>query len=201
TKTARRVGFDARPVVGGVFLEMLYHKSLWQKYAARDTTKAANWAPFPPPEKMSVVLPAADTQSAIWEYTLVRPTGNWTSPDYNDSSWERGKSGFGAPGTPGAVVGTLWKTDDIWLRREVNIAPAKYDDLEGWLHHDEGAEIYINGVLALKASGYICNYDAFPLTPAGKAALKPGQDLIAVHCHQTVGGQYIDFGLVDVERN
>ena len=201
TKSAERVGFDARPVVGGVFLEMLYDKPVWKKYARHDKTKASNWAPIPTPEKMTVILPAADNQAAIWDYTLARPNGDWTSPGYDDSSWARGKSGFGTAGTPGAVIGTVWQTDDIWLRREVTITPTNYDDLEGWLHHDEDAEVYINGVLALKTSGFISNYDAFPLTPAGKAALKPGKNVIAVHCHQTVGGQYIDFGLVDVQKH
>lgn len=201
TKTARRVGFDARPVVGGVFLEMLYKKPVWHKYAGRDKTKAANWAPIPAPEKMTVILPAADEEPATWSYTLNKPDGDWTSTDYNDSSWARGMSGFGTPGTPGAIIGTIWNTDDIWLRREVNITPTNYDDLEGWLHHDEDAEIYINGVLALRSSGFICNYDTFPLTAAGKAALRPGRNVIAVHCHQTTGGQYIDFGLKDVQDN
>jgi len=76
-----------------------------------------------------------------------------------------------------------------------------YDELQGWLHHDEDAEVYINGVLALKTAGFISRYEAFPLTPQGVAALRPGKNLIAVHCHQTVGGQYIDFGLVDVQTN
>lgn len=201
TKTARKVGFDARPVVGGVFLEMLYDKPVWHKYASRDKTRAARWAPIPPPEKMTVILPAANTQPAIWSYTLAHPVGDWTSVNYDDSSWARGKSGFGTPETPGAIIGTVWQTDDIWLRREVDIKPTNYDDLEGWLHHDEDAEVYINGVLALKAAGYITGYDTFPLTPDGKAALKPGRNVIAVHCHQTVGGQYIDFGLVDVQTN
>jgi hypothetical protein len=201
TKTAQRVGFDARPVVGGVFLQMLYNKTAWQKYAARDQTKAANWAAIPEPPKVTVILPAADKQPAIWSYTTTRPIGNWMKPDFDASSWGRGKSGFGTPGTPGAFIGTVWSTDDIWLRREVTISPATYDDLEGWLHHDEDAEVYINGVLALKTSGFIVNYDAFPLTAAGKAALKPGRNVIAIHCHQTTGGQYVDFGLVDVQTN
>jgi hypothetical protein len=201
TKTARRVGFDARPVVGGVFIQMLYNKTDWQKYAGRDETKAANWAPIPAMPKVTVILPAADKQPAMWSYTTARPVDGWKYPGFNDSTWRRGKSGFGTPGTPGAFIGTIWKTDDIWLRREIDLSPATYDDLEAWFHHDEDAEVYINGVLALKTSGFIVNYDAFPLTAAGKAALKPGKNVIAVHCHQTVGGQYVDFGLVDVQTN
>ena len=201
TKTARRVGFDARPVVGGVFIQMLYNKTDWQKYAAQDVTKAANWAPLPAMPKVTVILPAADKQPAMWSYTMTQPVDGWMGPAFNDSSWGRGKSGFGTPGTPGAVIGTIWNTDDIWLRREIDLSPATYDDLEAWFHHDEDAEVYINGVLALKTSGFIVNYDTFPLTAEGKAALKPGKNLIAVHCHQTVGGQYVDFGLVDVQTN
>jgi hypothetical protein len=67
---------------------------------------------------------------------------------------------------------------------------------QGWLHHDEDAEVYINGVLAIVANGFITGYDAFSLTPQGRPALKPGKILIAIYCHQTIGGQYIDFGLV-----
>jgi hypothetical protein len=148
-----------------------------------------------------VIVPAADTKRAIWDYTITRPTGNWMGRQFDDSSWKRGESGFGTAGTPGAIIGTVWRTDDIWLRREVNLPAGNYDDIEGWLHHDEDVEVYINGVLAVKAAGYITGYDVFPLTPQGEAALKPGKNVIAIHCHQTVGGQYVDFGLVDVEKN
>lgn len=200
TKTARKVGFDARPVVGGVFLEMLYNKAIWHKYAARDQTRAANWAAIPSAPKMSVILPAADTRPAIWHYTTTRPADGWMNPRFQDS-WKQGISGFGTVGTPGSVIGTTWRTGDIWLRREVDLPAQNYDEPEAWLHHDEDVEVYINGALAFKASGFISNYDAFPLTPAGKAALKPGKNLIAIHCHQTFGGQYVDFGLVDVQNN
>ena len=202
TKTARKVGFTARPVVGGVFLQMLYDKAAWQKYAARDKTKAANWAAIPVAPKMTVILPAADTHPAIWNYTTAQPADAWMNSSFDDSSWKRGPSGFGSAGTPGAVVGTPWRTGDIWLRREVEMpTEGEYDELHAWFYHDEDAEVYINGVLALKRSGYISGYDTFPLTAEGKAALKPGKNLIAIHCHQTVGGQYVDFGLVDVQNN
>lgn len=200
TKSGARVGFDARPVVGGVFLQMLYDKSTWQKYAGRDQTKASNWAAMPREPKMTVVLPAADQQPAMWNYTTTKPADNWMNPGFDDSQWKHGQGGFGTAGTPGAVIGTVWQTDDIWLRREINLAPADFDNFSAWLHHDEDVEVYINGVLAVSDAGFITSYDTFPLTAPAKAALKSGRNLIAIHCHQTVGGQYVDFGLVDIQN-
>jgi hypothetical protein len=61
--------------------------------------------------------------------------------------------------------------------------------------HDEDVEIYVNGVLAASAPGYVGDDVTLPMNAAGRAALKRGENLIAVHCHQTVGGQYIDVGI------
>jgi hypothetical protein len=201
TKTARKVGFDARPVVGGVFLQMLYNQEIWHKYAARDKTKAANWAPMPVPPKITVVVPAADTQPALWNYTITAPAANWMDQGFDDSAWPQGESGFGTAGTPGAIIGTTWQSGDIWLRREINLPVQDCDQLQAWLHHDEDAEVYINGMPALRAGGFVSAYDVFPLTPEGRAALKPGKNLIAIHCHQTTGGQYVDLGFVRVQNN
>lgn len=201
TKTARRVGFTARPVVGGVFAQMLYRKNVWRKWAGRDQTKAAGWAPMPRPPKISEVVPAADTSPAVWRYTTTRPASGWDQPGFEDSSWLRGQSGFGTPNTPGAVVGTPWRTRDIWLRREIEIPADKLENVALWFHHDDDAQVYINGILAARMPGWTTAYDAFPLSSAAKAALRPGKNLIAIHCHQTGGGQYVDLGLVDVQKN
>ncbi len=47
TTDATDAGMHARPVIGGVFLRLLYDKAIWKKWAGRDKTKAAGWAPFP----------------------------------------------------------------------------------------------------------------------------------------------------------
>jgi hypothetical protein len=201
TRTARKVGFTGRPVVGGVFLQMLYNRTIWQKYAERDQTRASHWAPMPKAPTVSVVVPAADQQPATWRFTTTEPAGDWMRQAFDDSSWKLGRSGFGTAGTPGAVIGTVWHTDDIWLRRQVYLPAGSYSNVSAWLHHDEDADVYINGVLALRSAGFIQNYDIFPLTSGGREALKPGKNLIALHCHQTVGGQYVDLGLVRVQDN
>ena len=102
-------------------------------------------------------------------------------------------------GTPGAVVRTVWKTDDIWIRREFTLPEMKTDNLWLNLHHDEDAEIYFNGVLAAKVSGFVTDYGEVSIRPDALAALKAGKNSIAVHCHQTTGGQYIDLGLVEIK--
>ena len=199
TKNAHQVGFIARPVVGGVFLPMLYDKPTWAKWAKRDKTHAANWAPMPVQPVVKIVVPAADTASAQWRYTTSGPGADWFQPAFNDAAWSQGESGFGTANTPGAIVHTVWNKSDIWLRRVISLPADQLKNVQAWFHHDDDAEVYINGVLAVNAGGFTAQYDCMELTPAGKAALKPGANLIAIHCHQDQGGQYVDFGFVTIE--
>ena len=74
------------------------------------------------------------------------------------------------------------------------------DHLRLFVHHDEDIEIYLNGVLAAKRHGFLTDYVPLPILPAARAALRPGKNVLAVHCHQTTGGQYVDVGLVEVEK-
>jgi glutaminase A-like protein/uncharacterized protein DUF5127/uncharacterized protein DUF4964 len=201
TKSAKKVGFTGRPVVGGVFAEMLYDKSVWAKWARRDRTRARDWAAMPKPPEVKEVVPAADLSPVLWRYTLSKPEGDWVKPSFGDTTWQLGKSGFGTPETPGAIVGTTWKTSDIWLRREFEIPKDKLKDLQLWVYHDDDVQIYLNGVLAVQSAGWTTTYDVMPLSQMAKASLKAGKNLIAIHCSQTGGGQYVDAGLVDIKDN
>jgi hypothetical protein len=51
TKDARKVGFIARPVVGGVFMQMLGDRALWKKWFARGAHGDGAWAAMPGKEK------------------------------------------------------------------------------------------------------------------------------------------------------
>ena len=54
-------------------------------------------------------------------------------------------------------------------------------------------------MLAASESGYVTSYQTVELPTSVQAKLKPGaRVVIAVHCHQTGGGQGIDVGLIDV---
>jgi hypothetical protein len=48
--------------------------------------------------------------------------------------------------------------------------------------------------------GHTTGYEEVRITPEARAALKAGKNTLAIHCHQTVGGQYIDAGLLSVKE-
>lgn len=166
----------------------------------KERVAAANRGDFSRVPVFTAVVPTSQTEAQTWRYTLEKPADGWFKSDFEDASWKEGPGGFGTKGTPGAVVRTEWKSADIWLRRTLTLPEAKLIDPQLRLHHDEDAEIYINGVLAAKVPGFTTDYEEVAISPEAKAALRPGKNVIAVRCHQTTGGQYIDVGIVDVKK-
>jgi hypothetical protein len=140
----------------------------------------------------------ADSRKAAqeWHFTLSEPSGEWTQTSFSDDTWQRGAGGFGTKGTPGAVVHTVWNQRDIWLRKRFRVdAVPQRASLQ--LHHDDEAEIYLNGVLVHRAEGYTQAYKQVLLGMDGVLPLVAGENVIAVHCRQTTGGQYIDLGIAE----
>ena len=157
------------------------------------------YLPPPPPPVVKTLSPTSQDQGVEWRYTIEKPADDWTASNFNDGGWQSGPGGFGEPATPGAVVRTKWKADDIWIRRSFEV-PAGFSphSLQLLIHHDDDAEIYVNGKLVASFPGHISSYDSFPLDARSKDALHAGKNTLAVHCHQTTGGQYIDVGLADI---
>lgn len=65
-------------------------------------------------------------------------------------------------------------------------------------HHREDAAVDLDGTLAARLPGFTGDYDEVAITPEALGSLRPGCNTLAIRCHQTGGGQYIDAGIVDL---
>jgi hypothetical protein len=136
-------------------------------------------------------------RGASWRFTTTRPPRSWRDRGFDDSAWREARSPFGRRGTPGATVSTPWHTSDIWLRTTVEIVPTPGADLALEMIHDEDVEVFVNGVPAARAAGYITSYRLFAMDDGARDTVAPGANTIAVHCRQTLGGQLVDVSLVE----
>jgi hypothetical protein len=128
-----------------------------------------------PPDIHTVVAHSREKEQQ-WRYTFDKPADHWFKPDFNDLSWK------------------------IWLRREIILPDCPFTHLQFQLHHDDHAEVYLNGVLAAKLTGYTTGYKDVPISEEARKTLRPGANVLAVTCTDTGGGQYIDVGLIEVKR-
>src|SRR3954468_17810429 len=149
-----------------------------------------------PPVEYVAVVPTSKDKAQDWRYTFTRPANHWFKPDFNDLSWKTGPGGFGNRGTPGSVVRTLWRTSEIWLRREIILPDGPFTRLQLQVHADDYADIYLNGVLAARVTKCTPNYVVVPISEDARKTLRPGANVLAVTCRDTGGGRYIDVGLV-----
>lgn len=153
--------------------------------------------------KLVTVVADGRSEAVEWSYTTESPAQGvaWWSREFDASAWTRGAAGFGAEGTPGAHVRTPWTSSDIWLRREIEV-PSGGGELAFVVHHDEDCEIHVNGASEpIRLTGYTTSYELVPLPDDVKGVkLEAGKNTLAIHCHQTRGGQYIDVGVVRITR-
>jgi hypothetical protein len=206
TTTARKRGFTARPVVGGVFAQLLYDREIWRKWAGRDRTQAADWAPIPSAAQTRQIIPTAATAPATWRYQETPPAPNWSKLDFDDAAWASGPSGFGIKATPdnrgappAALVGTTWSAPEIWLRRTIELNTIDVQALRLRVAHSGPCEIYLNGELALKRTTGERGHDDHGLLPAAQVALRPGRNVVAVHAAAGSNRRraFVDVGLIE----
>ncbi|MDN3671105.1 hypothetical protein QWY93_17470 [Echinicola jeungdonensis] len=140
------------------------------------------------------IVPFAKNADKIWHYTIEKPSPGWMETD----SWDSGKAGSGSPGTPGAINGTSWTSPEIWLRRDFelgNLSKINLDNLRLKIHHDDESVVYFNGIKAAELDGFTSSYVNVKISQeARKALISNGTNVIAIHCKQHSGGEYIDAG-------
>ena len=150
-----------------------------------------------PPDPHPEYVPSAQAEPVSWRYTTEKPAGDWQAASFDDSRWQSGPAPFGHDF---GQVGTPWTSADLWVRRHVTLPPPIPPKLAFTVHHDEDTEIYLNGVLAATIPAYNTEYVNVPMNDPARAALQPGDNVIAAHVHNTTGGQGIDIGIVDASH-
>ena len=150
----------------------------------------------PRPLETRVIAETSERTPVSWRFTEAPPSEGWQFNDFDSNGWSLAPGGFGTNGTPGGNIRTQWRSGDLWIRREFDVAPevaAATGNLILRLHHDEDVEVYLNGNEVYRRNGWTQSYVDEPL--AG-VPLKAGRNVIALHCHQNGGGQYLDAGLL-----
>ena len=157
----------------------------------------ANHFRYPSPTYRDL-SPTSEKTAQTWRYTTDAPASGWEKAEFDDAAWQEGKAAFGAGYDS---VHTPWKTSGIWLRRHFDPGALTPEALEHLLfrdQHDEDIQVYINGVEALTRHGFNGEYENRPVSAAAKKALKANADnVLSVHCQQTIGGQFVDVGLLE----
>lgn len=134
-----------------------------------------------------------------WRYVTEAPAEGWQTKEFDDSGWQEGFGGFGTRRTPGARIGTEWKGRDIWLRKvfAIDEMPKRPALL---IHHDDEAEVFLNGRPAASFQRWTTAYIVVPLSSDAANLLRSGENLLAVHCRQDAGGQFIDVHVIDADN-
>lgn len=144
--------------------------------------------------KPVVLISDARAEASTWNYSTEKPGDDWFEVGFDHSKWDLGKGGFGREGTPGSKVNTKWHTSDIWLRKNFRLA-AIPKTLRLSVHHDEDVQVYLNGKLILERKGHVSKYQTHDVSKEAADVLQTGKNVIAIHCQQTSGGQYVDLGM------
>lgn len=146
------------------------------------------------------VVRTAEFEALEWRYTLEKPSddAHWTKSAFDDSKWLTGKAGFGTATTPSSKVGTEWTAESIWLRHHFKIDSLPEHPLRLRFHHNDDAEVFINGVRVVELKGRTKWYKEVEFPKEAREALVKGENVLAVTCRNLGGPQYIDVGIIEV---
>ncbi|MEN6309242.1 MAG: glycoside hydrolase family 2 TIM barrel-domain containing protein, partial [Anaerohalosphaeraceae bacterium] len=170
------------------------HEATSREAAYEKTGPSAGHAKARKQDWQVLVGAAADGDKCKdYHYTTEQPADGWITASFNDQAWKTGRAPFGND-LPG--VRTSWQTGDIWLRQIFDVKNKDIKTAALVIFYDEDTEVFVNGQKIWSHTGFATGYQIFDVTEAMKKALAAGQNTLAVHTHQTGGGQYIDMALL-----
>jgi hypothetical protein len=162
-----------------------------------DRVKPLHDSLYAPPARTDTVLPiSGGAGKHPWRYTTTAPAANWFETAFADTSWQQAAGPFGKNNFPISEVNTPWDTPEIWIRRAFTLDRIPAGTLYLLIRHDEDATVYVNGQKIAEIPGNSSHYMPVDADKALRAALKTGGNLIAIHCRQTRGDQFIDAGII-----
>ena len=143
--------------------------------------------------KYQQILATSKEDNYTCKYTETEPDNGWQGVNFNDAGWQSGKAPFG---DNASTAKTLWKSHDLWVRREFDL-PEKFDanDLFLELSHDDNITVFLNGEQIYAYQGWDNKYKYHEISEAAKRTLHQGKNILAVHILNTAGGAWLDLGL------
>jgi hypothetical protein len=146
------------------------------------------------PVSYKTVLPAADEKPYTCKYTETAPSKDWADEKFDDSAWKTGTAPFS---DDKSAAKTIWTSKDIWVRRTFIYTKSNINKLYLKLHHDDDAEVFLNGEKINVSTGANGDLMMIPLKDDVIDKLKNGENVLALHCTNTGGLAWIDAGFAD----
>jgi hypothetical protein len=146
------------------------------------------------PVHYKTLVPSGDEKPYEVKYTETKPSDNWADRKFDDTAWKTGTAPFSDDPKQGK---TVWTSRDIWVRRVFTFHKADINKLFLKLHHDDEAEVYLNGEKINVSSGANGDLQMMPLKDDVAGKLKEGENVLALHCTNTGGGAALDAGFAD----
>lgn len=138
------------------------------------------------------VLPSGDETAYDSKYTEAAPADGWMKASFDDSKWSAGKGGFSDDVKSGK---TVWKSNDIWVRRTFTLNAIPERNMYLKIFHDDNVDVYLNGENIYSRKGWNNNTEYLELDKALRSKLVKGKNVLAIHVVNTAGGQGLDFGI------
>lgn len=177
-----------RDPVGVVMLGDLLRFIAGKQFAPKKTVEMTRI------ELATTLVKTAEEGGTPWRYSTAAPDRRWTQPGYDDRGWKTGKSGFGR-GLSQVTARTRWSTAEIWIRLDVEVPAEGIGRASLRFFHDDDVEIFVNGEPLLTRQGYTVEYEDIALAPDQVALFRPGRNVLAIHCRNESGPQYVDLGI------
>lgn len=186
--------------------------SIWSKYDQLYAGKTEHWSGAKKPltgvlrvdgnlyrfmgMSYDILLPNAAEGGWDGQYTFNQPSGAWYGVDYDDSAWSTGAAAFGGNDDGYKNIGTEWGSNgsNIWVRRTFTLDEISTDGYYSVIYkHDDTFELYLNGH-KIADTGYTWDVSGTSVK-VDASLLRQGENVLAAHCYNTMGGAYVDFGL------